>query len=100
MNVWLLYRDSEYGNTAASMNKNEIIQDLNLDVIFKTMARNDKYIYNTVRTVIMNSLTDIETIQYRQAIIEDCIHNFNDFTGLYEMVSEAIEETNKYTEAT
>ncbi|HKL80523.1 MAG TPA: hypothetical protein VJ888_08820 [Mobilitalea sp.] len=99
MNVKLLYNCNEGGAKSASMNKNEVIKDLNLDILFKFMARNDKYIYNTVRSVMLAPLTDKATVLYRQAILSDCIQNYNSFSQIYEMTCRTIEETERFTKS-
>lgn len=99
MNVRLLYEHSEYGQNNASMNKSEVVQDLNLDIIFKFMARNDKYIYKTVRAVMTDCLTEAGTILYRQAIMMDCIEHYEAFLQLYALTSKAMEETDKFMES-
>ncbi|MBH1939797.1 hypothetical protein I5677_02675 [Mobilitalea sibirica] len=99
MHVRLLYEDCENLPRNALLNRSEIIQDLNLDIIFKFMARNDKFIYNTVRSVITNCATDINTVLYRQAILTDCIKNYNCFSEMYEMTSKAFEEIELYKES-
>ncbi len=100
MNVRLLYEHSEYGPENANMNRSEVVQDLNLDIIFKFMARNDKYIYKTVRNVMTDCLTEGSTILYRQAIMMDCIEHYEEFHQLYEITSKAMEETDKFMEST
>ena len=99
MNVRLLYDSNEAGAKSASMNKNEVIKDLNLDILFKFMARNDKYIYKTVRSVLLEPLTNKSTVLYRQAIISDCIQNYNSFFQIYEMTCRTIEETERFTKS-
>ncbi len=99
MKVWLLYESSEYGQNKAEMNKNEVIKDLNLDIIFKFMARNDKYIYKTVRSVMTDCLTTKGTVLYRQAILTDCLKNLEDFNQLYEMASTTMEKTEQFMES-
>lgn len=100
MNVWLLFEDCEYSKNSAEMNKNEIIQDLNLEIIFKTMARNEKYIYKTVRSVMTNCLLDKRAILYRQAILNDCINYLDDFNEIYEMAALTLNMTEQFTEST
>lgn len=98
MNVCLLYEKSEAVPKGAILNRNEIVQDLNLDIIFKLMSRNDPYIYKTVRTVLTNPLTDKISILYRQGIVTDCIKNYDDFYKIYEMTSQVNEAYNRYVE--
>jgi DNA mismatch repair ATPase MutS len=98
MNVHLLYKDSESGPKDVSMNRNELVQDLNLDIIFKTMSRGDKFIYKTARAVMTNPLTDKRTVLYRQGIITDCVKRFDDFNKMYEMTTETIEIVERFKE--
>lgn len=100
MNVWLLYKDSEFGLNNGSLYKNEIVQDLNLDVIFKAMAKNDKYMYKTVKAVMLHGLVDAKTVLYRQNIMEDCNNNYEIFCELYLKASQTIEETERFLEST
>jgi DNA mismatch repair ATPase MutS len=99
MNVWLLYENSEHGSNNAEMNKNEVIKDLNLDIIFKFMARNDKYIYKTVRSVMTDCLTNKGTVLYRQAILADCLKNYEDFNQFYEMTASTMDKTEQFLES-
>lgn len=96
MNVWLLYRDSESGLKGCKLNKNDVIKDLNLDIIFKFMAREDKFIYNTVRSVITGCPTDRSTILYRQEILTDFINHYVSLNEIYELSAKAIKESEKF----
>lgn len=100
MNVRLLYMDKESEFNNAAINRSEISADLNLDIILKFMARNDDYIYRTVRTVMTSPVVDKELILYRQEIIADCVRNHESITELYELVSGIIDENERYKEAT
>lgn len=79
---------------------NDLIQDLNLDLIFKAMAQGDDYIYKVSSDVILDSLTDMETILYRQEILKDCMERADEIRLLYRLVSNAVGETVKYKENT
>lgn len=100
MNVWLLYEDSEFNKHDVRMNKNDVIKDLNLDIIFKFMARSDSFIYKTARSVITGCLNDRRTILYRQALLADCISNYESFLEMYGIASDAIGETELFLEST
>jgi hypothetical protein len=67
-----------------------LMQDLNLAVIFETMAGDDTYLYNTVRDVILNSLTDRSIIAYRQDVLRDLIQKKSiaaSISSLYKLAS-------------
>lgn len=99
MNVWLLFEKSESGPESVDMNKNDVIKDLNLDIIFKFMARNDKYIYKTARSVMTNCVLDRKTVLYRQAILADCIVNYDSFNEIYDISTKTIEEMELFLES-
>lgn len=99
MKVRLLYENSEYGDECVCMNKNDIIKDLNLDIIFKFMARSDPFLYKTSKAVMTNCVTKSSTILYRQEILKDCLMNFEIFEELYGMASKTMEATHNFTES-
>lgn len=99
MNVRLLYENSEFGPDNADMNKNDVIKDLNMEIIFKFMARSDKYIYKTVRTVMTDCLTNQATVLYRQSILNDCLNHYESFHQIYDMTSKTIEQTEQFMES-
>jgi DNA mismatch repair ATPase MutS len=98
MNVRLLYLDKESELTNANINKSEILQDFNLDIILKFMARNDEYIYRTARTVMTSPVADKDLIMYRQEIIADCVKNHDSILEIYELTSSIIDENERYKE--
>lgn len=98
MNVRLLYMDKNADQANAAINRSEIFQDLNLDIILKFMARNDDYIYRTARNVMTNPVVDKELIIYRQEIIADCVRNHDNITQLYELTAGVIAEIERYKE--
>lgn len=50
-----------------------LIQDIELTTLFAAMARDDKWLAGVVRTAVLSSMTDVETILYRQPVLEDCL---------------------------
>lgn len=80
MKPYLLYeQNNDTPNNTPSTKKcpydNDLIQDLNLHEIFNIMSHNDTFLYDTVKSVMLNSLTDIPAIIYRQNVLKDCIEN-------------------------
>lgn len=100
MNVNLLFMDKEAELKNAAVNKSELNADLNLEIIFKFMARNDNFIYKTVKNVMTTPVTDKELILYRQGIISDFVKNHDSMLQLYEMVASVIDENERHKEAT
>ncbi len=75
MKVNLMYRDQDFIlDHELPQNKNDLIQDLELKTVFSVMANRDDFVYKVAQTSILSSLDDIETILYRQAILQDCLN--------------------------
>lgn len=95
MKPYLLY--SKYDNNKRIIpNESELLQDLNLDYVLKVMSKSDRFIYEVSKKTILNSLTDIETIEYRQQILKDCINNSASIYCFYDIATKALDETAKY----
>ena len=62
----------------------------------KSTSKSDRFIYEVSKKTILNSLTDIETIEYRQQILKDCINNSASIYCFYDIATKALDETAKY----
>lgn len=71
MDSFLLYQDSSTDGKKTYGFPRDIIKDLNLEILFKNMARKDILVAENVRKVMMIPLTTPEEILYRQEIIRD-----------------------------
>lgn len=85
MKVGLLYQDREWNGKDSYFDKKAIIEDLNLEVLFKTAARSqeeqdgavqtlgkeDHYLEDVMGRVMMTPLKTKEEILYRQAVVKD-----------------------------
>lgn len=100
MKPYLLYENYENAAQKKLPNANELITDLNLDVIFKAMAMNDSFLYTTVKTVALNSLTDVESIIYRQNVLKDCLNNNSTINEIYDIASSTLDEAGFYRQST
>ncbi len=77
------------GQTIAPFEK-DLFQDLVLDNILQIMAKNDKYIYQQCRNILLTPLTDYDNIAYRQSSIRDAIRNKKTILSLYATVAEVV----------
>ncbi|MBP3595022.1 MAG: hypothetical protein J6J44_10870 [Lachnospiraceae bacterium] len=71
MEPYLLYRDSSTDGKKSYAFPRDVMKDLNLDIIFKTMAKQDDLIHEKVRRVMMLPLTTPEEVYYRQEVLRD-----------------------------
>jgi Mismatch repair ATPase (MutS family) len=98
MKPYLLFKSYNDKSRDNVKNQNDLIEDLNLKYIFKAMAHDDEFLYDTVNSVMLDSLTDINTIIYRQEVLKDCISNNSIVNELYSIASDAIDEAAYYIE--
>ncbi len=96
MNVFLMYRDRDFDpEQVLPSYSDELIQDLELNTLLKAMARDDKFLFNIAKTTLLSSLTNQESIHYRQDILKDCLENPAITRELYDIAVQAIESEKK-----
>jgi hypothetical protein len=96
MNVHLLYRDRDFDENAPPPPGSEaLIQDLGLDALFAAMSHGDAFLSDVARKVTLAGTTDIETIRYRQDVLQDCIKGRAVFEEMHELAAGAIEAERK-----
>jgi DNA mismatch repair ATPase MutS len=76
-------------------NEEALVQDLGLDVLFNAMARGDNFLFEVAKVALLSSLTDLETILYRQHVFTDCLKNPQIVREIYQLAVEAIEGERK-----
>ena len=81
-------------------NEDELIGDLNLEIIFKAMARDDVFLYSTVKSVVLDSLTDPGALIYRQNVLKDCLNNKSVIKKIYNIATTSLEEAAYYRQYT
>lgn len=73
-----------------------LIQDLELDVLFQTMAHDDKFLYAVAQKAILSGIgNDTDTILYRQQALKDCLNSADVVQRLYDVTVEATTGTRK-----
>ena len=71
-----------------------LIQDLELDTLVRAMAGNDEFLFDVARKALLSGLrNDVDTIFYRQQILNDCLENPTAVIQLYNLSVEATEGT-------
>ena len=76
-------------------NEAALRQDLGLDIIFDAMAQGDRFLLDAVQIGMLSSLTDLETIQYRQEAYRDCASSASIVRAMYQIAIDAIEGERK-----
>jgi DNA mismatch repair ATPase MutS len=119
MKAFLMYRDrdfdpeqlimrkekeSKYGRKADLIpglrellpwNEDALRHDLGLDILLNAMALGDQFLFDVARVAMSQSLTDTETIRYRQHAYSDCCDNALIVREIYQIAIEAIEAERK-----
>ena len=97
MKTFLMYKDQDFDlQRELPLNEPVLTQDLELDTLFNTMAFGDKFLYEVARKSVLSSLNDLDTILYRQHILEDCLKNSSIVRNIYEIAVESIESKKKH----
>ncbi|OPX72805.1 MAG: DNA-binding protein MutS2 [Methanoregulaceae archaeon PtaB.Bin108] len=88
------WRDRDYDEQWALLPhvQRMVTQDLELDILFHSMAQGDRYLFEVVKNVVLLSVVDIDTILYRQGVLKDCIRNPDVVRDIYRICDESIED--------
>lgn len=93
MNSRLMYRDRELDLAAKiPANAPDLIQDLELETIFKAMAGDDEFIYSIVKPSILQCFgNDVDTVMFRQSVLADVLCNESTIENFYALACEALD---------
>jgi DNA mismatch repair ATPase MutS len=96
MKAFLMYRDRDFDlQQELPSNEQALSQDLELSTVFNAMALGDKVLSEVAKKALLSSLTDLETILYRQDILRDCLNNTLIIRDIYDLAVEAIDREKK-----
>ena len=76
-------------------NEEALRQDLGLDILFNAMSQGDKFLFEVANVAVLSSLTDLDTIAYRQQILADSLKNAQVVMTMYQIAMDAIEGERK-----
>jgi len=91
MKAFLLFPDHDVDwATPLVWNEQALRQDLGIDALLQVMANNDENVLSSVTKILLAPDTDnIATIQYRQAMLQDCLSNATVLQELYNVATQA-----------
>lgn len=93
MNVFLMYRDRDFDpEDRFPWNAEDLKDDLGLNILFDAMAAGDNFVRTTAECALLGGTSDVETIEYRQAVMKDCLAHPEVVQRLYDLSCEAIEK--------
>jgi hypothetical protein len=71
-------------------NNEDMTKDLELDIVCRTMAGEDQFLFEVAKVAMVSSLRDIDTVRYRQQVLGDCQRNAGAVREMYEIAVDAI----------
>lgn len=88
-----MYRDSDFDLQRTWLsNEPALTQDLELNTLYRAMAGSDEFLLQVVKQGILSGLgNDVETILYRQAVLQDCLRNEAVVREIYDLSIGALE---------
>jgi DNA mismatch repair ATPase MutS len=97
MKAFLMFEKSNFSmQQKLPWNEKELIQDLELNSLFKAMAQGDDFISEVaMKAVLSGVFNDVNTIIYRQNILSDSLNNALIIKEMYKISAEAIESRKK-----
>jgi hypothetical protein len=89
--AFLMYPDRDF-DTERDLPANEpdLSSDLELDILLRTMAAGDKFLFEVARRGLHSGLASSADIAYRQQVLADCIAQPALIRDLYDVAVEAI----------
>jgi MutS domain V len=94
----LLYPDRDFDlGRPLPWNEVALVNDLSLNTLFTAMARGDPFVFEvSKRVVLLGFDNDVETIRYRQNILQDCLNQPAVVRELYAVAVDAMEKQKKH----
>jgi hypothetical protein len=93
MKVYLLHetQDFDFGADLPAGHE-DLIQDLELDTLLRTMVNGDKFLSQVSAKVLLACLDDPEAIRYRQRVLADCLAQPDVIREMYAVAVGALED--------
>lgn len=80
--------------------KPDVFDDLMLEPILNTMSKNDKFVYQACKNILLAPSSDRKNILYRQQALQEAIENKKTIFSLYITVAEVFTELTNYRNRT
>jgi hypothetical protein len=92
MKAFLMHRNRDFDlQQPFPPNKQDLVDDLELETLFKVMAQGDKFVLEIVRKAVLCGLDDPDAIRYRQDILKDCLNNPEIIRAIYQIPLDSAE---------
>lgn len=96
MKAHLMYPDRDLDiSRLPTVHDKALSQDLELTTLFAAMARDDKWLNEVIPKALIASLTNVQTVLYRQDVLKDCIAHEDVVRKMYSLAVDTIEAERK-----
>lgn len=96
MNSFLLYPDKTIEGEESYPSFQDIYKDLNLNIILKTMAQDDVFVMDHIRSVMMVPIREPAVTAYRYAVIRDFYGNHDLIDVMYSICRRGMRLAGRY----
>ncbi|MGH6702969.1 MAG: MutS-related protein [Bradyrhizobium sp.] len=99
MKAFLMHRECNFEAKAdLPENSRDLIQDLELETLISAMANDDEFLTEIARSALLQaSRSDLDTVLYRQAVLEDCLRNSITVRAIYKVTVDSLEAEKKHS---
>ncbi len=92
MKAFLMYKDRDFDlQEAFPPQEQELMQDLEISTLLDSMALGDKVLLEVAKKAVLCSLSDLDTILYRQDVLRDCLNNSSIVRDIYDIAVASID---------
>lgn len=93
MQAHLMFPDKDYDLSAGTApNSDDLVQDLEMKTLFSAMAEGDEFLLKIVSSALLSSQENSRfVVQWRQAILQDCLKHEDIIRALYAITLEPIQ---------
>ncbi|MEM3710741.1 MAG: DNA mismatch repair protein MutS [Thermoprotei archaeon] len=93
MRLYLMYRDRSFdASKPHPWNYEDLVRDLDLNPIIEAMAAGDEFIAQVCTKALHTPEGDVDTILYRQSVLQDTLKNLDTIRRVYSTITQAIAE--------
>ncbi len=97
MKVFLMYPDRDFDpKQKRPSNEAALMQDLELNTLFKAMSQGDEFLFEVGKQTILSSLEAPEAIRYRQEILKDCLYHPEIVRQIYRIPIRSLENRRRH----
>lgn len=91
MKVYLMYKNADFVlDDIFPDNFKMMMKDLELNVLLQALSSGDDFLYSVVKKACSQLLSEVQDIEYRQAILRDCLYNPQVIKAFYTIVVECL----------